>query len=88
METSQTALLVMDMQIGILNRLPQQGAAIVKKVADAIRFARKRNIPVIFVRLGFRKGLPEVSSENKNFSVYKTKMNDLQLSSFMELHHK
>jgi nicotinamidase-related amidase len=86
METGQTALLVMDMQMGILNRLPQQGAGIVKKVAEAINFARNRNIPVIFIRLGFRKGIPEISSENKTFSIYKTKISDLQLGSFMELH--
>lgn len=60
METDRTALLVMDMQMGVLCRLPQQGAAIVKKVAEAINIAREKNILVIFVRVGFRKGMPEI----------------------------
>lgn len=86
METNNTALLVMDMQLGILGRLPEQGAAIVKKAAEAINIAREKDIPIIFVRLGFRKGMPEINPNNKTFSAYKNKMDSRQLSAFMELH--
>ena len=86
METNYTALLVMDMQMGILGRLPQQGASIIKKISEAINIAREKNILVIFVRIGFQKGMPEISSNNKIFSAYKNNMDDSQLSLFMELH--
>lgn len=67
MENKTTALLVLDMQMGILPRLPQQGATVVEKVAQAIKIARESNVMVIFVRVGFQKGLPEVSAANKVF---------------------
>jgi len=86
MGLNKTALLVMDMQMGILCRLPQQEASIVKKAAEAINNARKKNILVVFVRVGFQKGMPEISPDNKTFSAYKNKMDDSQLSLFMELH--
>jgi nicotinamidase-related amidase len=86
METNNTALLVMDMQMGILARLPQQRSSMVKKVSEAIDIAREKNILVIFVRVGFQKGMPEISPDNKTFSAYKNKMDDSQLSLFMELH--
>ena len=60
MENNKTALLVMDMQMGILPRLPQQGAEIVKNIAGAINAAREKDILIIFVRVGFRKGLPDI----------------------------
>jgi nicotinamidase-related amidase len=86
MGLNKTALLVMDMQMGILARLPQQGSSMVKKVSEAIDIAREKNILVIFVRVGFQKGMPEISPDNKTFSAYKNKMDDSQLSLFMELH--
>lgn len=86
MGTNQTALLVMDMQKSILNRLPQQGIPVVQRVAGAINIAREKDILVIFVRIGFRKGMPEISPNNKTFWTYKMTMDDRRLSSLMELH--
>ncbi len=85
MESSTTALLVMDMQMGILGRLPQQGAEIIKKAADAIKAAREKNIPVIFVRVGFQKGMPEVSPANKSFYAFKDHLKGAQLDAFMQI---
>ena len=59
MENNKTALLVMDMQMGIVPRYTQQGDEIIKNVAGAIKAARQKEVPVIFVRVGFQKGLPE-----------------------------
>lgn len=86
MENNKTALLVMDMQMGILPRLPQQGAEIVKSIAGAINAAREKDILIIFVRVGFRKGLPEISAENKTFSAIKNNLNDASLDTFMQIH--
>jgi nicotinamidase-related amidase len=60
----RSALLVMDMQVGILGMSPE-GKAIIGSVAKAIANARSNNIPVIYVVVGFRPGAPEVSL-NKN----------------------
>ena len=65
-----TALLVMDMQAAIIHDLADYNQ-ITAKVADAIAFARSGNIPVIFVTVGFRPGMPEVSMNNKLFSASK-----------------
>ena len=66
MTSTDTALLVMDFQSAIVARL---GAPeVVAAAAAAIQTARGAGIPVIFVRVGFRSGYPEVSPRNKSFS--------------------
>src|SRR5665213_2421957 len=60
------ALLVMDVQNGIVKMLPDS-EALISAVGKAIEKARKNNIPVIYVVIGFRKGYPEVSMNNKSF---------------------
>ena len=64
------ALLVMDMQSAILHGLTDYNE-ITGKVAEAIAFARSGNLPVLFVVVGFRPGMPEVSMNNKMFSASK-----------------
>lgn len=86
MENNGTALLVMDMQMPFLNRFPQHGNDIVKKVADAVEVARKKNVLLIFVRLGYRKGLPEVGAGNEMFSPLKNNLSDAGLITFMQIH--
>jgi nicotinamidase-related amidase len=85
MENNKSALLVMDMQMGILPRLPQQGAELIKKLADTITTARQNNILIIFIRVGFQKGLPEVSPANKTFSAFKERLNGPNLDTFMQI---
>lgn len=63
-----SALLVMDMQAGILGRYPD-ASEILKNVAHAIEKARHQNLQVIFVRVGFRNGFPEISPNNKFFAM-------------------
>ena len=64
----KTALLVMDVQDATVKMLPDN-TAFIKSVNLAIQTARSHNIPVIYVVVGFRKGYPEVSPNNKSFSV-------------------
>ncbi|HWY99185.1 MAG TPA: isochorismatase family protein, partial [Bacteroidia bacterium] len=63
-----TALLVMDMQAGILPMLTNAAPGFIGSVAKAIAHARAKKIPVIYVVVGFRNGAPEVSMNNKSFS--------------------
>jgi nicotinamidase-related amidase len=61
-----TALLVMDVQGGIVERFDQGG--VVDRVAEAVAAARAAAIAVIFVRVAFRPGAPEISPRNRTFS--------------------
>ena len=66
MSDSRPVLLLMDFQHGVVERL---GAPSVIDAADrAARGARAAGIPVMFVRVAFRPGYPEVADSNKSFS--------------------
>ncbi len=81
---SNTALLVMDMQTAILKRLPDAGA-FTDKVAKAISHARKLNIPVLYVVVGFRAGMPEISSNNKSFSASKEQLTNVSMEEWKRI---
>ena len=66
MINEKTALLVMDVQPGIIDRLKNKDEYLTK-VTSAIEAARKKQIPVIYVVVGFRPGFPEASARNKSF---------------------
>ncbi len=62
------ALLVMDMQNGILERFGSRIDPLLQSIETAIAAARERDRPVIFVRVAFREGAPEVSPNNQSFA--------------------
>ena len=84
-QTLNKALLVMDMQQGILPRLPGAEALLVK-MSKAIATAREKKIPVIYVVVGFRKGAPEVSMNNKSFGAGKEHFAQMDMAQFMTVH--
>ncbi len=84
MENKNTALLVMDMQSSIISMLPAN-AALTSNVAKAIAHARNNNILVIYVVVGFRQGLPEVSSNNKSFSGSKERLANADMNEWMKI---
>jgi nicotinamidase-related amidase len=57
----------MDVQNGIVQRFAEQPEAM-KPFQRAVSAARHSGIPVIFVRVAFRDGYPEISANNKSFS--------------------
>ena len=63
----RSALLVMDVQPGIIDRVADP-AAFLARASEAVRAARSHAVPVIHVVVGFRPGLPEVSAQNQSFS--------------------
>src|SRR5438309_10358923 len=63
----RTALLVMDVQQGIVHRYVDN-AGYLPGLRRAIDAAHRAGIPVIYVRVGFRDGHPEVSPRNKAFA--------------------
>jgi nicotinamidase-related amidase len=67
---NRSALLVMDIQPGILDRVSEP-AAFLARTEAAVRAARSHAVPVIHVVVGFRPGMPEVSAQNQSFSSLK-----------------
>ena len=63
----RSALLVMDIQPGIIDRVSDP-AAFLARATETVRAARSHGVPVIHVVVGFRPGLPEVSPHNQSFS--------------------
>jgi nicotinamidase-related amidase len=61
-----TALLIMDVQRGIVERYADQGY--LTRLAQAIGAARSAHLPVIYVIVRFRPGHPEISQRNASFS--------------------
>lgn len=60
------ALLLMDFQAGVVARFGSAGA--LQEARTALDAARAHAVPVVFVRVGFRGGTPEVSLRNRSFS--------------------
>ncbi len=65
----RTALLVMDVQNGIVERYAEPDA--LKPLQFAVQSARQHGISVIYVRVAFRPGYPDVSPRNLSFSAIK-----------------
>ncbi|WP_196590151.1 cysteine hydrolase family protein [Pectinatus frisingensis] len=63
----KAALLVMDMENGIVAQFIKDKNKLLP-VKKAITAARQNNIQVIFIRVGFSVGYPEISPNNKAFS--------------------
>jgi nicotinamidase-related amidase len=83
--TQNTALLVMDMQAGILGMLPDS-SVILGNVGKAITIARDKKIPVIYVTVGFRQGGPEISMNNKSFALTRERLVNADMAEFMKVH--
>ena len=67
MQANHLALLVMDVQNGIVQRFAEK-PKVMAPFQHAVSTARRAGIPVIFVRVAFRDGYPEVSAKTKAFS--------------------
>ncbi|HEY4938442.1 MAG TPA: isochorismatase family cysteine hydrolase [Actinomycetota bacterium] len=61
-----SALLVMDVQKGIVERYGGAGG-LLDRLTRAVAAAREAGVPVMFVRIAFRPGFPEVSPANRSF---------------------
>ena len=67
-KTTNTALLIMDMQSAIVAMLADAAVSLSNAV-KAINYARANNIPVIYVVLGFRQGAPGINLNSKEFGL-------------------
>ena len=86
MKANHSALLVMDVQNGIVQRFAEKPEAM-DPFRRAVSAARTAGIPVIFVRVAFRDGYPEVSAKNKVFSAL-TERGGMTISeASIQIHH-
>ena len=65
-DAPDTALLVMDFQQGVVERLGDHG--VVNAARRSIEAARKAGVLVVYVRVAFRDGYPEVAASNRTFA--------------------
>ena len=71
-DVSHTAVLAMDCQAGIVSVYAKPPEEFLERAARVLETARKAALPVVHVQVGFRPGLPEVSSRNKLFAAIKS----------------
>ena len=62
------ALLVMDVQNGVVDRIAEQAGPLLAVLTTTMAAARGAGVPVIYVRVAFRPGASEVSPNNRIFS--------------------
>ena len=67
-----TALLAMDCQTGVVSVYAKAQDDFLMRAASVLRAARTRGMLVVQVRVGFRPGVPEVSSQNKLLGAIKS----------------
>jgi len=71
-DPARTAVLDMDCQAGIVSTYTKGDKdAFLERAAGVLNQARASNMTVIHVKVGFRPGLPEVSSRHQLFGVIK-----------------
>jgi len=70
-DAGRSALLVMDFQTAILERIAVGQEGLLAATAGAIEAARRSGMRVIYVVVGFRPGFPEISPNNQSFSALK-----------------
>ncbi len=84
--TQNTVLLIMDMQNTIVAMVPGGADHVLAKASKAIAHARANNIPVIYVVVGFRQGIPEISPNNRTFGAFKERLAQADMQDFIQIH--
>ena len=62
-----SALLIMDVQNSIVERFADSAPSLLEALGRAAAAARASRIPVVYVRVAFRAGAPEVNRKNRIF---------------------
>ena len=77
---THTAVLSMDCQAGIVSVYTREAKdAFLVRAANVLNHARATGMTVIHIQVGFRPGLPEISSRNAFFSAIKSSEQHQQL---------
>ena len=79
-DPARTAVLSMDCQAGIVSIYTREGKdAFLERVASVLKHARAIGMTIIHIQVGFRPGLPEISSRNALFGAVKASEQHQQL---------
>jgi nicotinamidase-related amidase len=79
-DPAHTAVLSMDCQAGIVSIYTREAKnAFLVRVANVLNHARATGMTIIHVQVGFRSGLPEISSRNALFAAIKSSEQHQQL---------
>jgi nicotinamidase-related amidase len=78
-DISRAAVLSMDLQAAIVSIYTKGQGDLLTRVASVLKKARDQGLRVIHVQVGFRPGLPEISSRNSLFSAIKNSVQHQQL---------
>src|SRR5215472_7381589 len=70
-EVFHTALLAMDCQAGVVSIYAKPQVEFIARAVSVLKAARAAGMLVVHVQVGFRPGLPEVSSRNKLLAAIK-----------------
>jgi nicotinamidase-related amidase len=79
LDVAHSAILAMDCQTGIVSIYAKPAEAFVERAATVLRAARSAGLAVVHIQVGFRPGLPEVSSRNRLFAAIKSSPQHQQL---------
>ena len=71
-DIAHTALIAMDCQTAIVSIYANPQEEFIERASGVLMAARKAGIPVVYVQVGFRPGMPEVSGRNKLFAAIKS----------------
>src|SRR5437773_4883568 len=71
-EPTRTAVLAMDCQTGIVSIYATPAGKFLQRAATVLDAARRAGMTIVHIQVGFRPGLPEVSSRSKLFAGIKS----------------
>ena len=78
-DNARTAVLAMDCQSGIVSIYTTPSSGFLDRAVSVLRAARSVGMAVVHIQVGFRPGLPEVSSRNKLFASVKSSLQHQKL---------
>ena len=78
-DSARTAILAMDCQAGVVSIYIQPAEEFLSRASSVLAAGRTAGMTIIHVQVGFRPGLPEVSSRNKLFAALKSNPQHQQL---------
>ena len=81
----KSALIILDMQDAILGNL-KNAEVLAENIAYAIKAARQKDLPILQIRAGFRKGAPEISENNKFLFASKPWFVNSDPEQFLKIH--
>jgi len=73
-DVAHTAVLAMDCQAGIVSVYAKSPEEFIDRASSVLQAARSADLLVVHVQVGFRPGLPEVSSRNRLFAAIKSSL--------------